>query len=106
MNKKSAKLWVSMMLLFTFVAGQLILFAHTHKFDTRTAKHFAQKDRSRLSDDDCPVCAQHGNFQLLLPQNDVFQFWTLTSSYRPVAHAVQYQSIQLLLSGNRGPPTV
>jgi hypothetical protein len=94
------------MLLITFVSGQLILFAHTHKFDAPAAKHYSQKDKSKLSDENCPVCAQHGNAQLLLPQNNAFHFWSLTSSYRPIAPAVLYQSIELLLSGNRGPPTV
>jgi len=106
LKKRQAKILSSLLLLLTFVVGQVIIFAHTHKFDHQTAKHYAaQKDKSKVSEDNCPICVQHGNVQLLLQQHQ-FSFWSLSSSYTPVAFSAIYQSIELLLSGNRGPPAL
>jgi hypothetical protein len=105
LNKRAAKI-SSLLLLLTFIVGQVIIFAHTHSFDRQTVKHYAaQKDKSKVSEDNCPICVQHGNVQLLL-QQQLFNFWALSSSYTPVAFTAIYQSIQLLLSGNRGPPAL
>ncbi|WP_311953119.1 hypothetical protein [Mucilaginibacter terrae] len=105
MTKRTAKILTSFLLLLTFVTGQVILFAHTHKTETQSVKHYAQKDKSKIADDNCPICVQHGNVQLFL-QHHHFHFFALSSSYEPVAFATIYQSIELLLSGNRGPPAV
>jgi hypothetical protein len=105
LKNRTAKILTSLLLLLTFVTGQLIVFAHTHKTDTQHAKHYAQKDKSKISEDNCPICTQHGHIQLFL-QHCQFHFWSVSSSYTPVAFTAIYQSIKLLLSGNRGPPAL
>jgi hypothetical protein len=101
----TAKILTSLLLLLTFVTGQLIVFAHSHNADILHAKHYAQKSRSNVADDKCPICTQHGNVQLFL-QHGQFQFWSISSSYTSVAFTAIYQSVQLLLSGNKGPPAL
>ncbi|WP_342647614.1 hypothetical protein [Mucilaginibacter sp. CSA2-8R] len=103
MNKRIAKILTSLLLLLTFVAGQVIVFAHTHQTDAQSAKHYSQKHPSKTTEDKCPICVQHGHVQLFLQQHH-FYFWSVSSSYAPMACAVIYQSIKVLLAGNRGPP--
>lgn len=106
LKKRQAKILSSFLLLLIFITGQVIVFAHTHRFDHQAEKHYAsKKDTSKVSEDNCPICVQHGNIQLLLQQHQ-FNFWSLSSSYTPVAFSTIYQSIELLLSGNRGPPVL
>jgi len=103
-KKRSVNILSSLLLLLTFITGQVIIIAHTHKSDRQAAKHYAsQKDKYKVSEDNCPICVQHGNAQMLLQQHQ-FNFWSLSSSYTQVAFSAIYQSIELLLSGNRGPP--
>ncbi|WP_345955383.1 hypothetical protein [Mucilaginibacter sp. PAMB04168] len=105
MKNRSAKILTSLLFLLTFVIGQVIVFAHTHKADTQHTKHYSSQQKSKIVEDNCPICVQHGHLQLFLQQYD-FHFWSFSSAYKPVTHAVIYQSIKLLLSGNRGPPAV
>jgi hypothetical protein len=100
----AAKILVSLMLLFTFLTGQVIVFAHTHKADTHNARHYTAIDKSK-NVEDCPICVQYGNVHLL-PEQSTFFFWAFSSLFTPVAYTAIYQSIPLLLSGNRGPPAL
>jgi hypothetical protein len=95
----AAKILVSMILLFTFLTGQVIVFAHTHK-----AGHYTTKDKSK-NVEDCPICVHHGNVHIL-PEQSTFNFWALSNLFTPVAYTAIYQSIPLILSGNRGPPAL
>jgi hypothetical protein len=99
-----AKILVSLILLFTFLTGQVIVFAHTHKADTHKARHYTTKDKSK-NVEDCPICVHHGNVHIL-PEQSTFNFWALSNLFTPVAYTAIYQSIQLLISGNRGPPAL
>jgi hypothetical protein len=101
----SAKILTSLLFLLTFVTGQVIVFAHTHRIGSEHSKHYAQKDKSKVSEESCPICVQHGHVQLFLQQSQ-FHFWSVSSSYTPVAYVAAYQTVKLLLSGNRGPPAL
>jgi hypothetical protein len=103
LNKRTAKILTSILLLLTFVAGQVMVFAHTHQTDTQSGKHYSNKHKSTTAEDKCPICVQHGHVQLFLQHYD-FHFWSISSWYAPMACAVIYQSIKVLLAGNRGPP--
>ncbi|WP_295773189.1 hypothetical protein [uncultured Mucilaginibacter sp.] len=105
MTKRAAKISTSILLLFFFITGQVIVFAHTHKVTPQLHKHYAQKDKSKISEDSCPICVQHGNLQLFL-QHHQFYFFALTSFCETGEYVPVYNSIEILLAGNRGPPVV
>jgi len=106
LRNQAAKILASMMLLLTFIIGQVIVFEHSHNAYHHSAKHFSsQTNKSTITEVNCPICAQHGKVQLILQQVS-FHFWAVINPYTPIAYTVIYQSIKLLLSGNRGPPAL
>jgi hypothetical protein len=100
-KKRSAKILASLMLLMTFVIGQVIVYGHNHKAE-QSISGYAKKG-SKTTENKCPVCVQHGHVQLFL-QTHHFFFFKEAGSYHEVTYVATYQSIKLLLSGNRGPP--
>jgi hypothetical protein len=105
LKNRAAKILSSLLLLLTFVAGQVIVIVHTHKRTNEHTRNFTEKNKSGVTEDNCPVCIQHGHIQLFLYQSN-FQFWSAESSYTPAFYKAIHHSIKLLLSSNRGPPAL
>jgi hypothetical protein len=105
-KKRSAPILASLMLLFTFVIGQVIVFAHSHRGDASHTQQYAQNAKDKTVDDNCLICAQHGNATLFWQQPQQIFFWAVTSTHEHAGLAVTYRSVQLLLAANRGPPVL
>jgi hypothetical protein len=106
LKNSSAKILASLMMLLTFVIGQVIVFAHSHQNNAPHTKHYAQNAKAKTVDDNCLICAQHGQAQLFWQQPQQIFFWSVSTFYEYVNPAAIYHSVKLLLSGNRGPPAL
>lgn len=89
------------MLLMTFVLGQLIVIAHSHK--QNFTSHQSQSKKGD-TDDKCKTCAQNSQAQLFYQQQQ--DLFTLTVVVVKCYQSPQnnYNSIKLQRSCNKGPP--
>jgi hypothetical protein len=105
LKKRINKILASFILLLTFVIGQVIVFAHNHNAEAASINYAVKKHKASAIDAKCQICSQSGHVQLLLQTHQLF-FYTTSQSHQFVVYTAVYQSIKLLLSGNRGPPAI
>ncbi|MBS7565261.1 hypothetical protein KHS38_12680 [Mucilaginibacter sp. Bleaf8] len=103
MKKRSKNILSSIWLLLIFVTGQVIVFAHNHQSETSYIHYTINKHKSNAVDTKCQICAQSSHVQMMLQTQQLF-FFTASITHQYVTYTEIYQSIELLLSGNRGPP--
>jgi hypothetical protein len=100
-KKQLAKILVASMLLMTFILGQLIVIAHSHK--QTYASHQSQSKKSD-TDEKCKTCAQNSHAQLFYQQQqDLFTLAVVNvKCYQSPQN--KYHSIKLHRCCNKGPP--
>ena len=100
-KQQSAKILVASVLLMTFILGQLIVIAHSHK--QTYASHQSQSKKGD-TDDKCKTCAQNSHAQLFYQQQqDLFTLAVVNvKSYQSPQDI--YQNITRQQFGNKGPP--
>ncbi|OKS84877.1 hypothetical protein [Mucilaginibacter polytrichastri] len=100
-KQRSAKILAASLLLMTFLLGQLIVIAHSHKQAYASHQNQSKKDNS---DDKCKTCAQNSHAQLFFQQQqDLFSLAvTNVNCYQYLQDS--YYGVNTHQSCNRGPP--
>lgn len=104
-KRRYTKIWTSIWLLLVFITGQVIVFAHNHQAELPSSHYSVNKHKASTVDNKCQICLQSSNVQMLLQTQQLF-FFTNSITHQYVSFTAIYQSIELLLSGNRGPPVL
>lgn len=102
LKRKTYRVLASLLLLLVFVTGQAIVYGHTHHIN---ADHMHLSGKKVNTDSRCQICDQNAHVHLYLDLPPEF-FFQLSYTNTTFFFVAAYQSIKLLLSGNRGPPVV
>ena len=89
------------MLLMTFVLGQVIVIAHSHKQAYASHQNQSKKDNT---DEKCKTCAQHSHAQLFFQQQQDLFTLAVTNVNCYLSPQDSYNSIKLHRFCNKGPP--
>ncbi|NCD70810.1 hypothetical protein [Mucilaginibacter agri] len=102
-KQRATKTLVASMLLMTFLLGQLIVIAHSHKQGYDTHQGQTKKDNT---DEKCKTCAQNNHAQLFYQQQQDLFYVAVTPIKSYLYYQDSYYSVKLLQSCNRGPPVI
>lgn len=102
LKKSNYQVFCSRLLLILFVAGQVILYSHQHKFNN-TRSHFKHHTAQQTVTEKCQLCdAMHHNTMVV--GSHYYAVPVVVSHYDYKAVTYTFVSLSLILSTGRAPP--